>query len=609
MTALRLFTAALAFLIPFCLHASFILNHFYRSGAYFFDAGLYAALMWRDGWLIPVPDQGLPYLLDGTSYYKIHLTLMLGLASLLSYGVPLDRVHLFAGYIGFCYGLMSLSIYWVLSWGFSLPGRFWPLVWLMLALLFAHGGLAIAIARYPHTEVMAVGLLIFFFGFWLRRQYGRASLFFFLALLVREDCGSHVCAILGLLMCDRYLKERGSWRHYLPYLLYGGIGLSWTLAAIAVQKFAMGGGEALGRTFAGGLPLSPLPILMQKRIHLWLPVLGTLLSGLALRSRPQVLAVLAFLPWTCLHLYGSQEAPATLVAYYGYPFLLTFAWILLAQAGQSATLPRRLFTLGTFAAIQLLSLGGLALQKEGPLGFLQAAWPSAQTWNGGGLEEFLADWKEAGLARLGVHVDMAVLSLAPRDFPPGTWLHEKSPQGSLDGMLFFRNTWDFGLTMSQLVCIEQPRFYQVKCTPMVVAAARDLAIPAHLRSRLEPVSGLAVTHQSRVGRRLGTGFAVHPREGPGAFLVLACKKMQSARYDCFYRYHLLGPGPAEMVMKVWVDYGRRCLSEQTFELQGQGVMRWSFEIRPTDQELVEIVLHGPTGAEVSVDDFEITLQP
>src|SRR5438270_12780904 len=182
-------------IVPFAAYATLILYHFYIRGGFLWDSGLLAFLVGASDPRLPVP----PIMADG-SFFAIHVAPIFVALSPIRLLLPLTGPQFFALFSGLCHALPALAVFWVLYSGYRLRTPIGVTIAAVLALAFSFNGLALAIARYPHFELLIVGMaLLFFVALWQGRL-ATAAICFTICLATREDAGFHLFAILSLLI-------------------------------------------------------------------------------------------------------------------------------------------------------------------------------------------------------------------------------------------------------------------------------------------------------------------------------------------------------------------------------------------------------------------------
>src|SRR5918911_3926468 len=191
--------AALAVgIVPFAAYTTLILYHFYIKGAFLWDSGLLAYLVGASDPVLPVP----PIMTDGT-FFAIHITPIFVLLSPVRWALPLTGTQFFAAFTGICHALPGLAVFWLLASGYRLRTPLGVAVAAFLAITFSFSGLALAIARYPHFEMLIAGAAMVFFVALSRERIAIAAVFFAICLATREDAGFHLFAILFLFIALR----------------------------------------------------------------------------------------------------------------------------------------------------------------------------------------------------------------------------------------------------------------------------------------------------------------------------------------------------------------------------------------------------------------------
>lgn len=522
-----LVVGALVFLVSFGLHFIFILKHFYVNGAYLLDSGVFASMMWRATPFCLTPHQDA-YVLDGTSYYSTHLTLLAGLFSATSYLVPTNHIIWFALYQGLSFGILAYSIFYIGQTFYWRTGTKFLALWFCLATGFANSGFSIAIATYPHHETASSGLQILFFAFLLQRRIRLASLWFCLALLVREDVGFHLCAILGLLTVYKILR-RESFEEYRYEALFMVLAFLGSFAAIMTQKLGYPGGDVFYHTYLGdpatrgwGRIWGNFQRLLELRQYLWLPVATTFLFAVGRRDFVLFLALAAYLPWTLLNLHGTRPEPGTLFAYYAYPLFNSFAWILLSKQltpQQRASRHDETAAIVGFIAIILTSTWGLGIRDVRT--FIQNSIPSPAIFSAMRIHPFFESLQTAKLEANELRVDSAIVCAADRSIPPLTWLCGNKSVLDLKVMLFWHDYIDLGFVNKQLILMQQPRVHLVDKTKVAIATKSNFVLSQSTQQMLVPMTRLWASHRLWGGRELTNGrFEIATGTAPQLFLRL-----------------------------------------------------------------------------------------
>src|SRR5947199_278203 len=124
-------------------------------------------------------------------------------------------------------------VFWVLYSGYRLRTPIGVTIAAVLALAFSFNGLALAIARYPHFELLIVGMALLFFVALSQGRLATAAICFTICLATREDAGFHLFAILSLLIgLNRW---RGiSWHEQRHEVAFSLLALAYSIGALAL---------------------------------------------------------------------------------------------------------------------------------------------------------------------------------------------------------------------------------------------------------------------------------------------------------------------------------------------------------------------------------------
>lgn len=328
--------AIVAAFVPFAIVACTMLFHFYVRGAFVQDSGLLGALIWHGDARLTLPDsQG------GFSYLSIHFSPILIPLALASWEVPLSLPQWFAGLMGLSHALLAIAVFWVLTQRFGLT-RGWR-VWLaaVLAACFALSGLALAILRFPHFEIL---IPAFFLLFCAARTAGRPRLaltFFILGLLTREDAGLHYGVLL--LLSAAWQWRRGEVPRDLPYALAA---MAYVALAVGVQHIVFPRDFAFGRIYIGDPPLAHLSWerlrgnllnLLINRPYVILPAIVAGFWAARTRDPMPLLGFVAAIPWVGMQLLAASLLASRLASYYAFPFVIAIAWPLFTVAPSRTT--------------------------------------------------------------------------------------------------------------------------------------------------------------------------------------------------------------------------------------------------------------------------------
>jgi hypothetical protein len=237
--------ALLAAAVPCAAFTTLVLYHFYTRGSFVWDSGLLA-------YLISSADPRLltPALAGGGSFFAVHFTPIFVLISLLRRLLPIADAQFFAGFVGLCHALPAVAVFWVLYSRFRLRTAFGLAAATLVSIAFCFNGLALAVARYPHFEMLIVGTALLFFVALMQRRSLFAVLFFTACLLTREDAGFHLFGLLFLLIgLNRF---RGTaWRDQRREIAFAALALGYSLAVTLLQHGLFGGQSSFVRIYLG----------------------------------------------------------------------------------------------------------------------------------------------------------------------------------------------------------------------------------------------------------------------------------------------------------------------------------------------------------------------
>lgn len=603
---------ALVFLFSFIVHASYIFNHFYVHGAYFLDSGLYADMMWRSGFFCMTPEQG-HHTTAGMSYFAVHTTILVGIFSLLSNWVSFDHVTWFAVYQGLSFGLLAYSIYFIGRVFYWRPGWGWAIIWTLLPLAFVHSGLAIAVADYPHLEVAACGPGILFFANLIRKAWRQAFLWMFLAVIVREDVGFHLAAILGLHLTYFWFKnesDRVRLRRQIQFLC---MALAASLILLVLQKVAFPLESTFHQTYVslgseeGGLNRMARNFqrFLEHRAYLWAPWLVAVAWSIVRRDGVLGLALGAYLPWTVLNLHGTREEPGSLFAYYGYPFFFSFAWIVLSPAWSSTIRASR----APWVLLTCCCLSAVALGKARMISFFHNAKPKPEFRQGMLAREVLKKFdlhrETAGRG----FVDGAVLSLGEALIPAGSWVSRPPMAKSPSFILTWRDSFDQGHVNRELLQWRQPQAWELGETPLRLLQSEGYLIPEGVRPLLRPVPLVKATQRSVGARELPEGhFEMQPQGENQPQLSLQFLRLSSGKLNLRYTVEIKRLDPENRAIRMlWTGH------EEAMETRcnlSPGDAEMAFELRiPTKEPKLEGLLVPPAGAHIIVLDCQLMWEP
>lgn len=365
----RILCFVLAALVP-CLvvgwaNGVFTYNHFYASGTYLRDAGWFSYTVYRQGLLPSNPAivEAIPH------YFSFHLSLVVSLASLLSYLFPGDRIG--------WYCLFQALVYAPLGCAAALlaRSRTTPLDTRAAAaigaagLLFAFNGEALAAMGFPHFEVLlSAGICVMLAGL----ATGRAATSWsglILAVATREDGGAHAATFLAaILACDLLGRPFPVGRRRLIAMI--GIALMSTAVMMLVQKRVFHAvplfqseylGEPAYAHVTGALLRVRFARLFDTALFVMLPfMLSCILAALA-RDGRWLLGWVVTLPWFVLNFLARQELKADFGLYTSFPFIPALFWTGAYACVRYEPASRLRLVYARFVAVTAISTLGMAL--------------------------------------------------------------------------------------------------------------------------------------------------------------------------------------------------------------------------------------------------------
>jgi hypothetical protein len=481
---------AVAAAVPFAAFTCLVLNHFYVNGAFLLDSGLLAFLVSSRDLLLPDP-----HVLGGGSFLATHVTPIFWITGQLRRLLPLSDAQFFAVFIGFCQALPAAGVFWLLRSGFRLASPLSVLAAAAIAIAFSFNGLALAISRYPHFEILIVGSAILFAVALFLRRHAIAAVWFAICLATREDAG---LVLFGLLFVLIVLDRRygAPLRSQRAAIAFAAIALGYSIAAFSLQLALAAGESPLARIYLGAPPFAAISaatiatrlfVYLFYRTYLLLPAVIAVCWAAAARNPYIVAGYAVCLPWALLHLTARTKMAGTLSAYYAYPFMIAAFWPLLG-----VLLERRRRGVAGGAAVPLLAFAAMLAASFAALG---------QQYNPGRLT--LADlFRPPSLARqakteravarlvrskpaLGkLLAGTGVVALAPDDFAPGERLPRQRPAGPVDTVVYFVHGYDADDARRLALARGLDRRYRVSGTAIRIASDRPIAAGAPIADLL-----------------------------------------------------------------------------------------------------------------------------
>lgn len=334
-------------------HANYVLNHFYTHGAFLYDSGWLADLVYQPDLLLTNPTVLGDFYSD-KSFFTIHLTPFFLLAGWLSHFFS-SRIEFYAVFQATIYalgffatGLWMAKSYWQLG---SIKATKKNLVLAILIwaifILTPFNGIALAAASFPHYEFLITAFILLFLwqlhSLLSDKNRTRASLTighilcfitWLLLVGVREDGGFQLGGLL-ILLCLVCLGKKIKFAKWRLVAKYAILSVIVPVMLIIWQKSNFTGDDALGRVYLGDPPFGHITLnLLVERFdylftyRLYIVVPWLLMAGICLWTLNPWLTVglLAYTPWFIVSVLAISEPTARFHSYYGFPFYIMQVW-------------------------------------------------------------------------------------------------------------------------------------------------------------------------------------------------------------------------------------------------------------------------------------------
>lgn len=466
--------------VPFAAYTGFVLYHFYTRGSFVLDAGLEAFLASHGGLTLPYPAS-----LGGGSYLRSHVVPVFMLTSLLRRAFPVADAQFFAGFIGLTQALPALGVFWMLRAGFGLRSAAAAMLAALIGIAFAFNGTALAIARYPHFEMLIVGAAMLFVVALIQRRLLLAGLCFTAALATREDAGFHLFGLLFVLVALNRCY-RLPWRAQRPEIAFAVAGFAYSAVVLACQAVLSDHPSALATTYiaSSGAGVSLTTIAgrivgyLDYRAYVVLPALVAVVWAIRTRNPYILVGYAAFVPWGLLQLVARSDIAGTLSGYYAFPFMIAAFWplagIVLDRRGRAVSAGAA-EPIAWFCAMIAVSFIGVAQQyNPGRLDLVTAFLSPPSAARQAKTQRAVAAFVTAKPALGTVLADTSVVALLPDDFTPGETVQDRGPVPP-DAVVYFAQGYD-APKLRALAAAPRLRWrYLVPGTSLRLAADRPIA--------------------------------------------------------------------------------------------------------------------------------------
>jgi hypothetical protein len=478
--------------VPFVAYTGLILHHFYVKGAFLLDSGLLAFLASHAD-----PAFLTPRAFGEGSFLTIHIVPIFLVTGVMRSLLPVSDAQFFAGFIGFCQALPGIAVFWLLRSGFGMRRPAGLAIATLLGTAFSFNGLALAIARYPHFEMLAVGsFALFAVALFLKRPV-LAGAFFALCLATREDVGLHIFAVLFVYIALNRWRGVG-WRDQRTEIAFALAAFAYSGAILLAQAALSTGPTPVARIYFGDPPFAHLAIdttvarllgYALFRAYIILPAAVAAIWAILTRNPYIIVGYVAFLPWGLLQLVAQSDIAGTLSAYYAYPFMIASFWPLLGVLLEW----RRRGVEGRTAAPMLAFAAMIAVS------FTAVSWQL----NPGGLElpgdffdppsQIRQATTERAIAEISrsrpllgtVRIEAGIVAIAPDDFLPSETI--ASGDSLLpDTIVYFSEGYEAERAGQLAAAARLVRRYRVPGTSLRLATDRDIPANSALGALLAP---------------------------------------------------------------------------------------------------------------------------
>jgi hypothetical protein len=480
------------FAVPFIIFGAIVLHHFYVTGSFLLDAGWTAYLITHGGLRLRFPNS-----LGGISYFVVHISPIFIAVAELRRLLPISDIQFFAVFMGICYALPALAVFWLLRSGFRLRSHFGTAVAAAIAIAFSLNGLALAIARYPHSEILVAGSLILFSAALARRQLAAAGIFLGVALVAREDAGFHLFGILFLLVAlNRWYGL--PWRAQRAEIWFAAVALLYSVVVVALQRAISTDISTLTATYLGDPPFGELTITtillrlqfyVTYRAYIIVPAIIACFWAARTRNPYILVGYAAFVPWGVLQLVAKTHVAGTLSAYYAYPYLIGSFWPLvgvLLDRNRRGVVDEASLPVAFFLAMIGASFIGVA-QQPGRLDLVASVLspPSLarQTMTDRGIAEFIRSKPALGT----VLADTSIVALSPNEFSETETIPARGPTAP-NTIIYFNNGYESETARHLALASGLNRYYQVHGTAIRLLTDRPISMSLPIAALLAPTA-------------------------------------------------------------------------------------------------------------------------
>jgi len=465
------FAGFLCIVIAAALATDYTLNHFYQTGAYYWDSGQFAYMStFSNAWPMLDPPflHHAPH--ERNIYFQTHFMPIFYITSALHQALSfIPAAAYFSLLQGVWSGLLALSV-------FMACARSHNLVLVIIATLTtAFCGPVLSTIGFPHTELAIPALFLLFLA--LRSVGYRASSYIALGLclLVREDAGLHAVAVLTLLAAAQWAsgESRAAVReNVLIAIICVAYSFSWLAfqnlfypAPVSYLKKVYFG-NPIGSHLSWELVLHRVPVFFIDKAYVTWPLI--FLLAVAAWKRNAIIAVgpASVLPWMLLSFLAASIDAGGLTSHYSYPIIIAIAWPSIAFSMNRARISLQLCT-SILSIVLFVSLGrwnhdnapwrGLGVPNFGAIGTYETA-----------LRNAISGRKEFGR----LMVDDAVASLVPESLILDEWAYQWAVNQlpNPDVVIYKDGAWDSANTMRVIKASGLTQRCRIDNTPFLIAS-------------------------------------------------------------------------------------------------------------------------------------------
>ncbi len=322
----------------FYFTGNFVWNSFFDPGYRVADSGMFSALLWNNDYrLLQAPLVPAALIANTKSFYELHIALFFVPITYLSYLFPLPPEKWFALFMAL--SMPPLVIVFILAAEdfikfhyAGMGGK--KLISAAIGLILALNSMVLGIFGFPHFEIWIISLLCVFLWTLTTDNKLLSWVVLLLLMLVREDAGFHVCAVLGTVMLWRLINGIDKKNKNIKKILIGSRPIlvymifAFVYSALMMLILVVWGTPPLRTITIDGWGSRLLTIATQVE---WVYLFSVLLFSSALFRRwDWSLGLFSCLPWV---LYNSitSELPSTLQLYYSFPLVIAVFWPLISH--------------------------------------------------------------------------------------------------------------------------------------------------------------------------------------------------------------------------------------------------------------------------------------